>query len=314
VVGVLFLGWIADARADSDGKDRSSPLEIDHAALLKQTGIQAAEFDGEWSVLTSRIGDLAPDEYAGAEIKNGYYIIGFRGLAPEQANGVLASFSGVSKTRVRTHLGYSRVELQLTARAIMATIQANAPGTIMQIVPMPIDGQLVVSVDPSSIPPALGGERASDADNSDTRVQGIERLVDSVGISGAVSVRLVSEAIEPPKPAVSVIGGGSLSTCTAGFTSRTQGNVLGVFSAGHCSSSQPYEGNNILTSLGSVYGALGDGRVFQVASGNTVTKTFRVSSSTVRTQTASADPAVGSSMCKYGMTGGMAVLRLTPSE
>ena len=78
-----------------------------------------------------------------------------------------------------------------------------------------------------------------------------------------------------------------------------------MLSAGHCSSLQNYNGSNILTNLGSYYGASGDIRVFQVASGHTVSKTFRASSFTdIRTQTAPATPPVNGTICKTGMTTG----------
>lgn len=105
---------------------------------------------------------------------------------------------------------------------------------------------------------------------------------------------------EPPR------GGSALSTCTAGFTVRNNGDdELGILTAGHCGSSQSYEGTDLPFRADDESGSQ-DVQWHSTCDIFDTSNEFR-SGIGVRDVTATrsrSNQAIGAMVCKYGMTTG----------
>jgi hypothetical protein len=292
-------------------------------AWLDSHGVEAdAAMDAQWSLLTTTVSDAFVDEYAGALIDGGVYYAGFKDAVPQQAADLLSDFPG--DFRLSADLGFTRAEMLQTVSLIADVISKHLPEAVVEVAPVPMQPRVSVTVSPgtiSGLPPTLVGkgllrvaiDPASDFGGFQSSRENLGRLavlIESKLPENSIQATVLAAPIDPAPPAVLVVGGKSLTSCTAGFTAAINGGVKGLFTAGHCSATQNYEGSNILTNLGSVYGSGGDGRVFRVATNHTVTKTFTAGGA-IRTQTAQADPVVGNTIFKQGMTNGYGSSKVT---
>lgn len=117
----------------------------------------------------------------------------------------------------------------------------------------------------------------------------------SFGGAGPEVGVIVTETDDPVRPST-VIAGDATSTCTSGFVVQ-QGALRGILSAAHCNPPQTYLGRNVLTDRGR-----GTSDVRWFSSSETTAARFRVSSNSngTRNVTGTADPPVGTYVCRYG--------------
>jgi len=97
-----------------------------------------------------------------------------------------------------------------------------------------------------------------------------------------------------------VSGGGSLTTCTAGFSVSSGPYAHGIITAEHCGNSQQYFGRSVLTWRASHAGGSGDVKFH--SSTESSDARFYYTSGATRAITATANPVSGMSICKYGKT------------
>jgi len=148
LIGVIPL--TLSVISTSLASDPLRPIEIDHAGLLEHTGVAAAEFDLEWSVLTSRVGEAVPNDYSGALIRGGKYIVGFKGFPPDNALQILAKFP--TEYVLVTNLGFSQQDIIYTSERIVNEIVEKLPGTAVGISPSVLLPELTVIIDPDTLP------------------------------------------------------------------------------------------------------------------------------------------------------------------
>ncbi|MCL2735837.1 MAG: S1 family peptidase [Propionibacteriaceae bacterium] len=250
-------------------------------------------------------------------IREGQYVIGFMGAMPPEAAKLLSEFP--ADYVAMTNLGFSLQDVAALSESIVESVQHNAPGASLEIVPGALSSQITVSVDPSTVPDIdTAAVSIPSRTSTDQRIANVSVDVSSATLTaqdsqrlqalasvlalpnnGTLQVTITARTEEMPAPVVSIVGGGSLSNCTAGFTAISSSGVLGVLTAGHCGQSEIYANATGLTYLGSTFGTNGDFAFFRTIPSNndTVTKTFRASSATdLRTQTASKDPLVGDTL------------------
>ncbi|MCL2735690.1 MAG: hypothetical protein FWD75_03535 [Propionibacteriaceae bacterium] len=145
IVASLLLATASHAYADPPG----SHLSPDQEWLYEHTGVRAAPLEQEWAVLTSRVGLIAPDDYAGSAIRDGRYIVGFKAGVPAAGLKVLSQFP--ARYEALTNVGFSLRDVDEVSSAIVGIINRDAPGTVIEIVPTALSPEIVVSINPRSI-------------------------------------------------------------------------------------------------------------------------------------------------------------------
>lgn len=162
VLLLLPLGTLAYAAPTSATGNVESvggtlrPAEAaDQAWMLEDTGVQTANYQTEWALLTTRIGELLPDDYAGSMIQDGKYVVGFKGAVPPAVSKLLSQFS--ADYVAMTNLGFSRQDIEALSESIVEAAIQNAPDISMEILPGALSSQITVSVDAASLPDITPG-------------------------------------------------------------------------------------------------------------------------------------------------------------
>jgi len=114
------------------------------------TGVLTADCQINWGCVANQIEALAPNDFAGAMIRDGQYVIGFKGAIPPAAAKLLAQFS-VAYVAM-TDLGFSWQDVEALSESIVETVLHNAPGVSMEVDPGALSPQITVSVDPTTLP------------------------------------------------------------------------------------------------------------------------------------------------------------------
>ena len=118
----------------------------------------------DWSAVTTRIGEICPDDYAGSTVSAGKHLVAFKRAVPDQARAELSKFG--ADYVVLEHRGFSLKDVEDASSSIADLINREAPGTVYQIVPSALAPDLAVAIDPSSIPDISTG----DADPSPVKI------------------------------------------------------------------------------------------------------------------------------------------------
>jgi hypothetical protein len=203
---------------DTSGQDEATAsLLADEQWVLEHLGFQPLPYESHWSVITTRVGELVPEDYAGALIANDVYYVGFKNDVPVAVAEILAEFP--AEYIALTNLGFSQVDIQLVSAAVVEVIQQVAPGTVFMISPTAVSAQVIVSIDPASIPDVALSDGTpipfsldSSLYLSDTQLQSLQALASHLGTisAGGVQLEIVTETVEQVVPWVAVAGGKAL--------------------------------------------------------------------------------------------------------
>ncbi|MDR1354698.1 MAG: hypothetical protein LBJ43_00215 [Propionibacteriaceae bacterium] len=215
---VAGLGAIVVLLCASSLASADSGLEDADGGVSGDDWIQDESLEAQWSIFTSRVRELVPDDYAGAVIgDDGVYYIGFKAGVPDVAAEVLAEFP-LDYVAV-TDIGVSKVEAQQVSTVIAHMFNQIAPGTVAESGPTALSQQVVFTIDPSTIPEVAFNDEAGDTPVpftieegfalSDTQTQRLLALLSHLaGIDiGDVQLNIVAKTVQPFAPYVSVYGG-----------------------------------------------------------------------------------------------------------
>lgn len=232
-----------------------------------------------------------PESFAGARITGGPSAearIEFTGDIPV---GVDRMLSGVPvDVELLGAAPRNEKRMQSLVRAAHHAAQASTSSVVGT--ELAENGKLVVTVH--------GGTADDRSRGADVRAAA-ERAVAGAG----VLVELMSaEPLVNGGSQVNVYGGGSLSSCTAGFTvRRTSGTEKGIVTAEHCADSQYYQGYSVLRYVNRLVPNTGDIQYMRIT-GATAGRYFYNDVGRLSAQTRFNTPVVGMAICKFGKTTG----------
>ena len=270
-----------------------------HSMDLEST-ISRYAWRHEFARSVGQLREAHPETFADAAIGSGANYdawVSFSGSAPADIGGYFASVP--ARVEVREHVGWSEAGLVEAAKRIHYAILAEE-GRAARVATDPdtTAGVIRVSVEPR---PGLSPVEATARIRSVLAAEPVAAAVNAT----PPAVRLEVKADPYLDGGVdTVYGGGSLSSCTAGFPVRrsTDTSQHGLTTAGHCGNSQAYEGRSVLTFISAHEGAQGDMQWHR--SSEAVGNQFYYDSGARRNVATYGHPTPGISVCKYGKTSG----------
>jgi hypothetical protein len=312
---IAISGNSAGARAQStvSGADITTELESyigmdrgfgpltegalqDLSGLAARSGITLSEaidaygWHESFSKLVSELRTRWPDEVAGARIEVQYARpwIAFRGRIPADAERLVAGFP--KKILVYENRGFSEAELveHLTNAhyAILAQrhlVKTASSGYDVSTGAITIRVELVASA------------------NSGSRASSLSALMKALPRDGDVRPITIEIVDEVHAGQDVIYGGGSLTTCTAGFT--VVGAITrGISTAGHCGNTQSYEGRS-LRFINEHIGSSGDLQ-WHTRDGESHVNQFYYQPGLRRFVYATGAAVEGQGLCRYGKTTG----------
>ncbi len=235
-VMAVSLGLAMPAHSE-EMTDPTERLSADQPWLLEPTGMRPASYEAEWAVVTTRVGELFPDDYAGSLVEDGHYYVGFEAEVPVAAREILDGFPATYVAR--TNLGFSTKDMDRVSAAVVSEVQRELPGVVMEIVPTALKPEITVTVDAGDT--GDKGDKGSDgaravpgrtsdatADLAEVRASAVQRLADwaaSLRDTGIV-VSLRSSGVEAPAPTAVAAGGKALSTNSCFLSLSSMPSVL----------------------------------------------------------------------------------------
>jgi hypothetical protein len=279
----------AVARATDDSGSGFSTLDEAIAAFANKLHISvnalitSADEQNYFAVVATRIEEENPKDFAGARVSDDGFVVAFKEGAPAGALRILRAAE--VQISVRENVGWSQSEITSAGEAIhFAVHEAVGDGTSTSI--DTFTGRIELSV------PQAGVSTAANV---------IERWTAENSTSSRFDIEVVAA---PPTGAGQdlIYGGGSLTSCTAGFSVTASGFPSGLITAGHCPNSQTYlTGGSVPLSFRTASAS----RDVQWHSSSTAAPAqFFVGPSSLRNVTGKANPVVGQTLCKYGKTTG----------
>ncbi|MER5455229.1 S1 family peptidase [Micromonospora sp. NPDC002389] len=223
--------------------------------------------------------------------------ISFSGSAPPDIASHLTTVP--ARVEIREHLGWDEASLVQAAKDVHYAVLAEAgPNARVATNPDTTTGTIRVAVGSQ---PGIAAARVADHIRSTLEAGPVAAAINAT----PPAVRLEIEATSQLDGGVdTVYGGGSLSSCTAGFPVRrsTDTSQHGLTTAGHCGNSQAYESRSVLTFISAHEGAQGDMQWHR--SSEAVGNQFYYDSGVRRNAQTVGHPTPGISVCKFGKTSG----------
>ncbi len=252
----------------------------------------------DFAVTVTAIREQHPNTLAGsaAEPGDGYDAwVAFTGDAP---TGVEKTLAGLPvPVQIREGQGWNEPGLVEPAEQLHAELMSHSDVVSSVATDPDVNtGSVTVRIRPrDGMSTAAASTQLRGLATSDE----VTNLIDQIPPEVAVEIRIDESVGYEPE---TVYGGGRLSTCTAGFSVQRANSPSqrGVTTADHCQNSQNYAGRNVLTWYGRM--ATLDGDVQWHRSSEAVGGRFHHDTGSLRNQGQIADPAVGTPLCKYGIT------------
>lgn len=285
---------VATLTPSPDQAPQLSPdREADLAVLADEHDLHPDEarrrfgWQDDAALAVTRLKEAWPENFTYALVDSSadpHLTIAFKGAPPDHLD---ESFEGLPvPVHIIADVGYSEIEFHdevadshYGAIAHYGTQHIASGGD-------PVNGEIEVVVDSRQI----------------NRLN-LDDVKPSAALKGAnVSVRHEPVAVGHHD---TILGGGALSTCTAGWPVNTQANpsVVGVTTAAHCGNNQDYFGRDVLEYVAAMTSTRGDVQ-WHRAYGEAIDNGFYTTSSTTRAVTAAADPLVNQTLYRYGRTTG----------
>jgi hypothetical protein len=285
------IGEVPDAVVPASGLSESALSDL--ATMAEEDGISLEEAQSKYgwhepfSRVVQQIRVAYPESFAGARIEDEGPWIAFKGEAPAASVDLLKGLTPL--VDVRSNRPYTEAELD---ERLIRTHFALLASDLVADAESGYDietGEITINVVPEDSATTDGGASPLGAlvpDDPDMPVH----------VSVVAGIRAEDHYVR---------GGGSLSSCTAGFAvSRYIGHTLvyGLSTAGHCGDSQNYEGRAVLSFKAEHQGSWGDMQWH--SSSERVSDDFHASASDIRDTAAVGFATEGQALCRYGKTTG----------
>lgn len=224
--------------------------------------------------------------------------VSFKEAAPRNVQATLAAIPVA--VQVHEHLGWSESELVTAAQGIHYALLNDSSVAADQVATDPdtTTGAIRVSVGTENGAPVteMRARVAAAADGGPAA-----SLLRAVPASLAVTIEVDPQLTSGND---AVYGGGSLSSCTAGFPVRRSTNTSqhGLTTAGHCDNYQTYAGRSVLTYMAAHEGSQGDMQWHR--STEAVGNQFYYNTGVRRNAQYVGSPTPGLPVCKFGQTSG----------
>lgn len=291
-VAILLASTSAGAAAAAEGAaagsgDTSTSLAEALRHTASERHISASElkdqmvWENAFASLATEIGAKYPDAYAGAGIYDGAPTIRFAASAPAGAMEALSTMSPA--VQVIEHVGWTEDEISRVGEDIHYAAQKAAQGEVATDTDV-VAGTITVFV--------AGGTE----DKVSAAIESLETSSRSVSDPFVISIE-TDPTLELGDDAL--YGGGSLSTCTAGFSVSKSGYPNGIITADHCPNSQSF-GSTALSYRGG-----SSTRDVQWHSSSTyAAPEIHWGYNGVYQVSGKANPVVGQTLCREGKTSG----------